>query len=202
MGAMPSAPTTRPTLLSRVRDPRDQESWREFDARYRDLIMGYGLRRGLQAADAEDVRQIVMLGLSRSLRRFRYRPELGRFRDYLGRVVHNAVARYASGWRPTPADAGTLDALVEDGAGGPDEVWEREWVHHHFRRAMDRCRRTFAPHTLEAFEHLVAGAEPADVAAAFGVTVDAVHKIRSRVRAELYARIAEQVRAEELAEPR
>ena len=59
--------TTHPTLLSRVRDHEDHRSWREFDSRYRELILRFCRRRGLQQSDAEDVRQIVMLNLARAL---------------------------------------------------------------------------------------------------------------------------------------
>lgn len=192
--------TTRPTLLARVRDPRDEASWKEFDARYRGLILAYCLRRGLQAADAEDVRQIVMLGLSRSLRGFEYRPDRGRFRDWLGRVVRNAVARYRAGWRPVEGEAPEPIELAPAEGDELDEAWEREWVHHHFRLAMERSARAFEPATLEVFERLLEGATPADVAAASGLTVDAVYKIRTRVREHLHILVAEQVRAEELAE--
>jgi hypothetical protein len=45
---------TPASLLSRVRDHEDTAAWSEFDVRYRDRIIRYALRRGLQAHDAED----------------------------------------------------------------------------------------------------------------------------------------------------
>ncbi len=66
--------TTRPSLLRRLRDPQDHDAWREFDARYGELVLRYCLSRGLQHSDGEDVRQMVMLSLSRTLRSFEYSP--------------------------------------------------------------------------------------------------------------------------------
>ncbi|MCA9253978.1 MAG: sigma-70 family RNA polymerase sigma factor, partial [Phycisphaerales bacterium] len=80
---MMSPDTTRASLLLRIRDPDDQRAWREFDGAYGELIVRYCRARGLQLVDAEDVRQLVMLNLSRSIPRFEYQPEVGRFRDYL-----------------------------------------------------------------------------------------------------------------------
>ena len=69
---------TRPSLLRRVQNSGDGQAWREFDERYRDLILRYCRRRDLQEADAEDVRQQVMLGLTQSLPRFTYDPTKGK----------------------------------------------------------------------------------------------------------------------------
>ena len=62
---------TRASLLSRLKDGTDQNAWWEFDRAYRDLILSYACRQGLQPADAEDVRQLVMMNLARSMPRLR-----------------------------------------------------------------------------------------------------------------------------------
>ena len=88
--------STRASLLSRVRDPGDAASWREFDARYRDLVLRYCRRSGLQESDAEDVRQGMMMTLARRMRSFEYRPEVGRFRDYLRTCTRRAITKHLS----------------------------------------------------------------------------------------------------------
>ncbi|MDA0666364.1 MAG: hypothetical protein O3A95_09370 [Planctomycetota bacterium] len=76
---MVSGPT-RPSLLLRLRDASDEKAWNEFDDTYRGLILGYCRRRGLQHGDAEDVRQMVMMNLSKAAQgSFAYNPERGRF---------------------------------------------------------------------------------------------------------------------------
>ena len=69
--------STHPSLLTRVRDPADRVAWREFEARYGPLIVGYCRSLGLQLTDAEDVCQEVMLSLSHALPGFRYDQETG-----------------------------------------------------------------------------------------------------------------------------
>ena len=119
-GAVMDHDLTHPSLLSRVRDGSDQAAWREFEAKYRELLLRYSRARGLQQSDAEDVCQLVMTNLAQSLRNFDYSPEKGRFRSYLGRVVKNSISRHFA--RPNPADR-ALDtavmAMVPD--EGPDE---------------------------------------------------------------------------------
>ncbi len=195
--------TTHPSLLLRVSDPEDQTAWSEFDQRYGELILRYCHRCGLQHSDAEDVRQIVLVSLVSALRSFEYQPKRGRFRSYLGRVVRNAAFRYAK--RPDsrlailPMDGTTYDAADDD---PPDERWEQEWVAHHLRRAMQTIRRTIDPARVEIFDRLLAGASVAQVAGEYGMTTDAVHKIKQRTRDQLKQIIATQIDDEEGADGR
>ena len=191
--------TTHPSLLSRLQDHEDQAAWREFDLRYRDLILRYCRRKGLQASDAEDVRQMVMLNMARQLRTFVYQPRKGRFRDYLGRTVANAIHRYYR--RPRP-DKGGLDLGVVAEIEAPrdeslDQEWESEWMAHHYRRAMAFVRETADDKSVAVFEHLLAGEGTDDVAARFEMTRDAVHKVKQRIRDRLKGRIAKQIAEDE-----
>lgn len=193
-----AADATSPTLLSRLRDPADQAAWEEFDALYRDLILRYARGRGLQPQDAEDLRQEVMLALSRTLKGFRYRPELGRFRDYLGTVVRNAVSGHLGRvCVEKPVCRGALESLPQESEAGPDAVWEREWSHHHLRRALQRVRVDFEERSVAIFEELLAGEAVGELARRHGTTVQAIHKVKARVRDRLRELVEEQVRAEE-----
>lgn len=206
-GAAPPRATDRPgmasqtthlSLLARVRDLGDHGSWREFDARYRDLVLRFCYRRGLQQSDAEDVRQIVMLNLARALRSFEYQPARGRFRGYLGRVVTNAIHRH---FRSPRLEQGGLETHVASDLSGEDMTqlethWDQEWMHHHYRLAMAQVRETADPRSVAVFERLLSGDTTNDVAEAFGMSRDAVHKVKQRLRDRLRARIQEQVRDE------
>jgi RNA polymerase sigma-70 factor (ECF subfamily) len=191
--------TTHPSLLARVQDLDDHLAWREFDARYRDLILRYCRRKGLQISDAEDVRQMVMLNLARRLRTFEYRPDRGRFRDYLGRSVANAIHRLYR--RPRLERDGLETRVVAEVAVPPDPAldaeWENEWMLHHYRTAMEGVRASADPKSVEVFEFLLAGHSVPDVAQRFEMTPDAVHKVKQRIRDRLKKRIAEQVREDE-----
>jgi RNA polymerase sigma factor (sigma-70 family) len=191
--------TTQPSLLSRVRNPADDSAWREFDTKYRELILRYGRARGLQTSDAEDVRQIAMANLAKSLRSFEYKPARGRFRGYLGQVVRSAISRH---FRRPDEQARALDTNVlvtveVDDAGQADEVWEREWVRHHYRLAMETIRKTYEPQSVQIFDRLLAGDPVEQVATAFATSTQAVHKVKQRIRNRLKELIATQVREED-----
>ncbi|UCE59886.1 MAG: sigma-70 family RNA polymerase sigma factor [Phycisphaerales bacterium] len=171
----------------------------EFDAKYRKLILCYCRARGLQTADAEDIRQIAMTNLAKALRSFEYKPARGRFRGYLGQVVRSAISRH---FKRPDAQARALDtnvlATVEaDDAGQTDEVWEREWVRHHYRLAMQAVRAAFDPKSVQIFDRLLAGDGVSRLASDFQMTTQAVHKIKQRIRDRLKELIADQIGQEE-----
>ena len=51
-------PETRESLLIRLADAADAAAWDEFVAIYRPMILRLGLRKGLQATDADDLAQL------------------------------------------------------------------------------------------------------------------------------------------------
>lgn len=85
---------TRPSLLLRLRDARDAQAWQTFVDVYGPLVFGHCRRRGLQHPDAQDVTQKVFAQVVQAIRSFEYRPEIGRFRDWLGTVVRHEIFRF------------------------------------------------------------------------------------------------------------
>ena len=66
---MTEPPSTRASLLVRLRDAGDQEAWRQFVGLYGPLIYRYGRRHRLQDADAADLTQEVLRAVSVSVGR-------------------------------------------------------------------------------------------------------------------------------------
>lgn len=189
---------THPSLLLRLRNPEDQDAWREFSAMYRDLIVGYCRRHGLQPADCDDILQVVWMNLAKGMPGFEYDPALGRFRDYLRRVVRSAIARHFS--RPNPARCAldtTMLAVTPAGDTDNDPNWEAEWVDHHYRLAMETVRRTFDARSVAIFDRLIAGDSVAVLATEFETTDQAIHKIKQRIRDRMAVLVEQQIHAED-----
>jgi RNA polymerase sigma-70 factor (ECF subfamily) len=192
---------TSTSLLSRVRNPADHEAWLEFDRRYRGLLLSYCRRRGVQHVDSEDLVQKVLTNLTTTLTQFAYDPQRGRFRDYLYRSAKNAISEWAARpnrhWQPLVPDD-TAAERPGGSASDPDSaLWEQEWVAHHYRLALETVRRTFDARSVEIFDRSVAGAKVADLAREYGMSEQAVHKVRQRIRDRMEELIAQQVREED-----
>src|SRR5262245_66053215 len=91
-----SSSVTRASLLIRIRDPQDRLAWGEFVALYAPLIHAYGMRRGLQDADAADLVQEVLRHVNRSALQFEYDRSKGSFRGWLVTVARNEIRKLAN----------------------------------------------------------------------------------------------------------
>ncbi len=187
---------TRRTLLDRIRAGEEySSSWREFEATYRGMLLRFCLARGHQFADAEDVVQQVFTKLLTGLQRFEYDPAKGRFRHYLFRCMQSALAD-ARACPTTPPNP-----VVENGSdpcAAEMLAFEKEWVDHHYRLAVEHVRRTTQGRNIEIFEAMLAGRGCREIAETLGMTPDAVYKAEQRTRGHLRARIAEQIKKEEM----
>src|SRR5262245_14307875 len=106
---------TRTSLLVRIRDPHDGRAWSEFVAVYAPLLHAYGLKHGLQDADAADLSQTTLHLVFRAVPGFVYDPQKGTFRGWLLTIARNELRKVLA--RGGEADRGTgnsdVRALIE-----------------------------------------------------------------------------------------
>ncbi len=175
---------TSSSLLIKVRDQGDAESWREFVALYEPVIISYCRKRGLKENDARDVAQEVFVRLLKALPTFELNRERGRFRTWLWQVTVSAMTDPARrNYRRDAAERAWREQRLE-----PDdqEIWRKLFQ----RRVLDRALQKVRPNTNDrswaCFEsHLLQGRPAALVAAELGTTENAVYVAASRVLAQI-----------------
>lgn len=191
---MSESPTTRLTLLDRLRDVADSGAWAEFVDLYAPLLYGLARRHGLQDADAADLTQDVLRAVVNALPRLAYDPARGSFRGWLFTVARNQVRKFANARKRQPRGGGSDELLRQQAAPEEEAAWEREYRERLFAWAAERVREHFRRATWQAFWlTFVEGQDPRAVGEALGLSVGAVYIARNRV----LARIREQVRRHE-----
>jgi RNA polymerase sigma-70 factor (ECF subfamily) len=185
MAETPSRSGTRPSLLLRLRNADDTESWQLFVQTYAPLVYAYCQRQGLQDADAADVCQEVLAEVVRAMRTFEYRPERGRFRDWFGTVARHGLSRFrrrqARGPRGAGGD-GALAGLDQAEAAAADTEWTAAFNTRVLQVAMERVRPEFQPTTWTVFERVwLEDRPPAEAAREAELPVEAVYAAKSRV---------------------
>ncbi len=187
---MAEIPTTRASLLVRLRDPQDAAAWREFVDLYTPLVYGYARKQGLQDADAADLSQEVLRAVAGAVGRLDYDPRRGAFRSWLFTVVRRKLAnwRAAQGCR-TPGSGDTAVHHVLAQCPAPERLeaeWQAEWEWQLFAWACEQVRRDVTDATWQAFWRTAVDGRPGkEVAAELGLTVAAVYLARSRVLGRL-----------------
>ena len=93
---------TRDSLLSRLKDWGDDESWRDFFNTYWKLVHGVALKAGLSEQEAEEVVQETVITVARRIPEFKYDPAVCSFKTWLlnltrWRIVDQLRKRKPSG---------------------------------------------------------------------------------------------------------
>ena len=194
---MTLTPTTRASLLFRLRSPQDQEAWMEFVAIYEPVAYRLLRRHGLQDADAREVMQELFMAVSRSIERWDPAKDRGSFRGWLRRVTRNLVINWMKQRsRRVKATGGSdLQAMLEMFPAKTDVEsveFDLELRRAQFQRAADQVRRDVQPATWEAFwETAVMGTSIAEAGKKLGMNAGAVRVAKCRVLARLRAAVDE-----------
>ena len=183
--------TTRKSLLLAI-GRGDEVSWAEFYETYRPLIVFCAGDR-LTPSEIDDMIQTVMVKVFRSGDRFRYDPAKGKFRDYLGRIVRNAIVDMLRARRRETA-AQIPDAEGDDAFAA---AWRAEWERHVFDQALGELRTRVSPATFQAFDLYVLQKQPAAKVAAF-LDLDPARVYKAKLRCvEILRRIVAEIRERE-----
>ncbi|MBC7817142.1 MAG: sigma-70 family RNA polymerase sigma factor [Planctomycetaceae bacterium] len=188
-------PETRPSLVLRLREARDQQAWTEFVALYEPLLLRLMRQRGLQEADARDVTQQVIVAVCQAVERWESDGREASFRRWLFAIARKLALKFVQ-------RGCSQQGVTKRGVGGTDmlELLERlpepehrtvsafddEYRNEVFRWAAERVRSEFRDSTWQAFWRTCVLKEPIDeVATAIGLTIGNVYVARSRVIARL-----------------
>lgn len=191
---MGKAPPTRASLLVRLREKEDHDAWGQFVEIYAPLIHAYGLRHGLQDADAADLAQDVLQSIANHADRFDYDPQKGSFGGWLFTVTRNKMRRMITRKKRGVAARGGTDMqrlLQEQPTEQTDEeLWSRQHQERLFLWAAERVRGEFQPSTWAAFwQTAVENRAASEVARELRMSVGAVYIAKSRALARLRAQI-------------
>lgn len=189
---MPLAPPTRPSLLVRLRDGRDQQAWFQFVDLYAPLVYDYARQHHLQDADAADLMQIVLRVIVSAVRKLEYDPRRGSFRGWLLTIVRTQLAnirRRKHDYCKGTGKSATQRFLEELPAAEADaSTWDLEYNRRLFAWAAKQVRPEVRVATWQAFwQTSVEGKAAREVAGTLDLTVAAVHLAKSRVMARLKA---------------
>jgi RNA polymerase sigma-70 factor (ECF subfamily) len=177
---------TRPTLLARVRDRSDAESWREFYEYYQPLLLRYLRRLGLKDHAADDVIQDVFSRLLHALPAFELGGRSGRFRGYLWKVTFSALvdqARQVKARKHAEEERVRRFLDADESESRKEQAeWDQMEQQHRLDIATRRVRSVTSAKSWACYEQRLLHERPAAaIAAELGITANAVFVYASRV---------------------
>jgi len=194
---------TRASLLGRLKDWEDNESWRDFFNTYWKLIYGFAIQRGLSHEEAQEAVQETVVAVAKSIGKFQYDPQVCAFKTWLLGVTRSKIANQFARRARHPAAAacvsrdgssttGQVNRMPDEQAAQSDKAWDEEWQKNLMEAAINRVKRRVSIEQYQMFDLFVLKNWPArDVAKTLGVTITHVyvakHRISKLVRKEVAA---------------
>jgi len=194
---------TRASLLGRLKDWEDNESWRDFFDTYWRLIYNFAAQRGLSHEESQEVVQETVVAVARSIGKFQYDPQVCAFKTWLLGMTRSKIAnQFAKRARQPAALAGTpgddsratplLDRLADEATAPGDEAWDAEWAKNLMEAAIQRVKRRVSIEQFQMFDLFVLKDWSArEVAKTLAVTIAHVyvakHRIAKLIRKEVAA---------------
>jgi RNA polymerase sigma-70 factor (ECF subfamily) len=199
---------TRYSLLSRLQDWGDQESWRDFFDTYWRLIYTVALKSGLTESESQDVVQETVICVAKDIQKFKRDRTLGTFKAWLWNITRWRIADQLKKRQPaehlpssgrsrshsteSEPEEDDSEEIAEPDSSGIAALWEEEWKSNLFKAALTRVKRSVREEHYQIFDLYVLKEWPATkVARVLGVSLGQVyiakHRVASMVRKELKA---------------
>lgn len=185
---------TRRSLIERLRNRDDRESWREFFNRYWKLIYGLAIKSGLTADEAEEVVQETMATLSKNLDSYEYQPEECSFKSWIFKCakwriidqIRKRPADFLRSIRPDhePDRTATVERVADEATPPLEQIWEEEWQQNLMDVALARVKQKVSIKEFQIFDLYVLKAWPvSEVKRMLHVSAARVYVTKHRISA-------------------
>ncbi len=204
MNGMDQSIPTRQSLLDRLQDWNDQESWQVFFDTYWRLIYNAAIKAGLNDAEAQDVVQETILSVCKKLPGFEHDPAKGSFKAWLLTVTRWRILDQLQKRRPesrqpaadrsaptSTARTATVERLADPARSALDALWDEEWEKNLLAAAIERVKKKVAPREYQVFDYYVSQKLPvSQVARALRVNRGQVYLAKHRINRMIKKEIA------------
>ncbi len=185
---------TRQSLLSRLKNWDDNESWRDFFHTYWKLIYAAARRSGLTDVQAQDVVQETIIQVCRQMPDFRYDPVRGSFKAWLlnitsWRIIDHVRARQREARLVVQSGDGPdgmpmIDQMPDTVDPELGRVWDEEWERNLYSAALQRVKTKVKPKHYQIFDLHVLKEWPSErVCRTLEVNVAQVYLAKHRITA-------------------
>lgn len=186
---------TRESLLSRIKNWEDRESWQDFFDTYWRLIYGTARKAGLSDAEAQDIVQETVISVAKNVEGFKYDPSVCSFKSWMlqltrWRIINqlkrrNSNAKHlASGASASkrPDETATIERAPDPAGCDLEAIWESEWETNLLKAAVERVKRRVDPAQFQIFDlYCLEGWPVRKVAHTLGVSTGRIYLTKHRV---------------------
>lgn len=183
---------TRWSLLTRLKEWNDHESWQEFFDTYWKLIYSVAIKAGLSDAEAQDVVQETVITVAKKMKDFKTDPAFGSFKSWLLHITQWRITDQLRKRQPERRSCGrrsedstsTTNRIADPTEFELESHWNEEWEKNLIDAALERVKRRANAKQYQVFYLHVIKQHPAQkVARSLGVNVAQVYLVKHRLGA-------------------
>jgi RNA polymerase sigma-70 factor (ECF subfamily) len=185
-------PSTRRSLLSRLKNWDDQESWREFFDTYGWLLHRVARKAGLTEEEAEDAVQETVIAVARTMPGFKYDPGRCAFKTWLHRLTRGCIAdqfrkrrrrrRSEASGEPLDGSSPSLEEIPDPAGPALDAIWDEEFEAALADAALERVKQKVSPELFQVFElYVLRGLPVREVARLLHVSAAKIYVVKHRI---------------------
>lgn len=183
---------TRKSLVNRLKNWDDDESWQQFFNTYWRLIYSVAIQAGLREPEAEDAVQETIITVAKTMPSFQYDRSTCTFKSWLRhlaqkRIIDQFRKRPPAGppvvdWTQTASRTDSISRLPDPKSLELDSVWDAEWEKRMFHTALSTVRTQAKTKQFQIFDFYVLRAWPVKkVADTLNVSATQVYIARHRI---------------------
>jgi RNA polymerase sigma-70 factor (ECF subfamily) len=178
------------SLLSRLKNWEDDESWRVFFDTYWRLIYAVALKSGLTDAEAQDVVQETIICVAKNIQKFKRDRRLGSFKGWLRNLTHWRIAdqlrKRAKVLQSDTVIASqglfSLEEVPEEPSEAVVSEWESEWQRNLLKAALEQVKRHVREEQYQLFDLYAIRQWPVDrITQTMGVSATRVYLAKYRI---------------------
>jgi len=183
---------TRRSLLIRLKDLDDQDSWQEFYDAYARLIYSVAIKAGLSDVEAQEALQETIIGIARNIGEFEYDRKRGTFKSWLLHTarwkINDQLRRRRQGasrsqrGRDQTARTATIERIPDPAGSALESIWEEEWEKQILDAAIERVKAQVKAKQYQIFDLYAIKRWPVQkVVRTLGVSISQVYLAKYRV---------------------
>jgi RNA polymerase sigma factor (sigma-70 family) len=173
--------STRQTLIAKIMDRHNDQSWDEFIDFYKAYIYSILIRMNVPPSEREDLAQKALLDIWKGIPKFEYRPGQSKFRNWVYTVTKYQATGYFRKLKSEQKkiDKASLTQTADDNT--QQKLEEEEWKQHLFHLAWDRIKSELSDTYIQCFELLGSGNTIDDICQKLDIKKNTVHVYRQRI---------------------
>ena len=186
---------TRQSLLSRLKDLDDNDSWYEFFQNYWRFIYRVAVGARLTDFEAQEVVQKTVIGVCRQMPGFKYDRSKGTFKGFVYKTARFYILaqqrenKQKAHWHANlpPGTSGTdpIEKIIDPATLTPPN-WDDEWERNLVQSAIQNVKAKIKPKHFQIFDwYVLKNMSSNEVATKLGISIGQVFLAKHRITALL-----------------